>query len=91
MRKLNKILIFYAGNLLTMTFLFEAVAAQTNSNKPFVPTVTIPAPPGSKGFGMPQTARPANAAFAAATRPVRAKMLDILRTKMVIPGNFKIT
>jgi hypothetical protein len=34
---------------------------KTNNNSPnckktsLVPTVTIPAPPGSKGFGMPQT------------------------------------
>jgi len=28
---------------------------QTDVKKQLVPTVTIPAPPGSKGFGMPQT------------------------------------
>ena len=32
--------------------------AQTSVKKQLVPTVTIPAPPGSKGFGMPQPAKP---------------------------------
>lgn len=32
--------------------------AQTEVKKQLVPTVTIPAPPGSKGFGMPQPAKP---------------------------------
>ena len=32
--------------------------AQTEEKKQLVPTITIPAPPGSKGFGMPQTNRP---------------------------------
>ena len=32
--------------------------AQTSVKKALVPTVTIPAPPGSKGFGMPQPAKP---------------------------------
>ena len=33
----------------------QIVIAQTVEKKKLVPTVTIPAPPGSKGFGMPQT------------------------------------
>ena len=32
--------------------------AQTSEKKQLVPTVTIPAPPGSKGFGMPQPGIP---------------------------------
>lgn len=32
--------------------------AQTEAKKQLVPTVTIPAPPGSKGFGMPQSPKP---------------------------------
>jgi len=32
----------------------QTTTAQTELKKPLVPTVTIPAPPGSKGFGMPQ-------------------------------------
>ena len=32
--------------------------AQTSEKKQLVPTVTIPAPPGTKGFGMPQTVKP---------------------------------
>ena len=33
----------------------QTTTAQIVENKKLVPTVTIPAPPGSKGFGMPQT------------------------------------
>jgi GH43 family beta-xylosidase len=36
----------------------QKIKAQTEVKKQLVPTVTIPAPPGSKGFGMPQTNRP---------------------------------
>src|SRR5450759_236008 len=36
--------------------------AQTVIKKQLVPTVTIPAPPGSKGFGMPQTPKPGTTA-----------------------------
>jgi hypothetical protein len=36
----------------------QTTTAQMEAKKPLVPTVTIPAPPGSKGFGMPQTNRP---------------------------------
>jgi len=32
--------------------------AQTSEKKQRIPTVTIPAPPGSKGFGMPQPGKP---------------------------------
>jgi hypothetical protein len=35
--------------------------AQISEKKQLVPTVTIPAPPGSKGFGMPQTPKPGEA------------------------------
>jgi xylan 1,4-beta-xylosidase len=35
--------------------------AQTQEKNKLVPTITIPAPPGSKDFGMPQPNRPANA------------------------------
>ena len=34
------------------------ITAQTSVKKALVPTVTIPAPPGSKGFGMPQSPKP---------------------------------
>jgi hypothetical protein len=33
----------------------QSASAQTAGKKKLVPTVTIPAPPGSKGFGMPST------------------------------------
>jgi beta-xylosidase len=36
----------------------QSVSAQTTVKKQLVPTVTIPAPPGSKGFGMPQAPKP---------------------------------
>jgi hypothetical protein len=44
------ILVIYNSN--------KKILAQTEEKKQLVPTVTIPAPPGSKGFGMPQTNRP---------------------------------
>ena len=36
----------------------QTATAQTEAKKQLVPTVTIPAPPGSKGFGMPETNTP---------------------------------
>ncbi len=52
-----------------LAFPFEQPAmAQTEARKPLVPTVTIPAPPGSKGFGMPQT-NALNTNATAARRP----------------------
>jgi hypothetical protein len=36
----------------------QTATAQTEVKKQLVPTVTIPAPPGSKGFGMPQIPKP---------------------------------
>lgn len=53
------ILISFALIWVTQT---TSVQAQISEKKKLVPTVTIPAPPGSKGFGMPQPNRPANAA-----------------------------
>jgi beta-xylosidase len=44
--------------------------AQTEAKKPLVPTVTIPAPPGSKGFGMPQPAKPGETT----SPPIRPKV-----------------
>jgi len=44
--------------------------SQTEVKKQLVPTVTIPAPPGSKGFGMPQAPKPG----AATTTPVPPPM-----------------
>jgi len=35
-----------------------SIEAQTTEKKKLVPTITIPAPPGSKGFGMPPTPKP---------------------------------
>jgi hypothetical protein len=46
--------------------------AQTEIKKQLVPTVTIPAPAGSKGFGMPQPNRPSNANNPIPTRRLRA-------------------
>ena len=36
----------------------RTAVAQTNDGIKLVPTVTMPAPPGSRGFGMPSTNRP---------------------------------
>ncbi|MGE5426556.1 MAG: glycoside hydrolase family 43 protein [Methylococcaceae bacterium] len=52
--------------LLSFSFI-KPVTAQNPEKKPLVPTVTIPAPPGSKGFGMPQAPKPG----ATATPPRR--------------------
>ena len=54
--------LIYSMAILLVFTLINPVGAQTEVKKKLVPTVTIPAPPGSKGFGMPQTNRPANAA-----------------------------
>ena len=43
------------GSILLITH--AITTAQTSVKKALVPTVTIPAPPGSKGFGMPQPAK----------------------------------
>ncbi len=54
-KKVNtSLVIFFAAMLLVLTF-EQISVAQTTEKKQLVPTVTIPAPPGSKGFGMPQT------------------------------------
>lgn len=50
--------------LIAMLVVFSSIpltTAQTTEKKQLVPTVTIPAPPGSKGFGMPSTTRPSGA------------------------------
>lgn len=47
----------------------QPTSAQTAVKKQLVPTVTIPAPPGSKGFGMPQAPKPG----ATATAPPRRR------------------
>lgn len=54
---------------LALVFLSTSVFAQQEVKKPLVPTVTIPAPPGSKGFGMPQPNLPGQPAK---PRPPRA-------------------
>jgi hypothetical protein len=48
------LVIFFVAILLICNSL-QTIIAQTEEKKLLVPTVTIPAPPGSKGFGMPQT------------------------------------
>lgn len=42
----------------------QSVSAQKEAKKKLIPTVTIPAPPGPKGFGMPQVPVPGAAATA---------------------------
>jgi len=67
--------------ILVMSGILSSVMmAQTSENssqpvvkKQLVPTVTIPAPPGSKGFGMAPATRPANSK-APAPRPMRGSV-----------------
>ena len=47
--------------LAILTCLVQAVFAQTAEKKQLIPTVTIPAPEGSKGFGMPPAGNENNA------------------------------
>jgi len=47
------LIIFFVLALVILNFQ-QTTTAQTEVNKELVPTITIPAPPGSKGFGMPQ-------------------------------------
>ena len=47
------LIIFFIAMLVILSSK-QTTIAQTVEKKKLVPTVTIPAPPGSKGFGMPQ-------------------------------------
>jgi len=47
--------------------------AQISEKKQLVPTVTIPAPPGSKGFGMPQAPKPGTASGTTPAAPPRRR------------------
>jgi len=69
MKKRNLSSAFCTIGILALCGLQQTALAQTDAKKPLVPTVTIPAPPGSKGFGMPQTNKPNTPA---PPRPVRA-------------------
>ena len=53
--KINVSLVIFCFGALLINNLHQTTIAQTEVKKQLVPTVTIPAPPGSKGFGMPQT------------------------------------
>ena len=53
----NWLLIFFVAMLVIFN-LEQIASSQTEVKKQLVPTVTIPAPPGSKGFGMPQPSTP---------------------------------
>jgi len=59
MKKRNtvSIVIFFVFMLLVFNSK-QTITAQSKVKKQLVPTVTIPAPPGSKGFGMPQASKP---------------------------------
>ena len=59
---------------ISLLLVFDSIktSAQTVEKKELVPTVTIPAPPGSKGFGMPQATRPNNSTNTNAVRRMRA-------------------
>jgi hypothetical protein len=47
--------IIFLFTALVFVGILSSTSAQTVEKKKLVPTVTIPAPPGSKGFGMPST------------------------------------
>jgi len=47
--------------------------AQTSEKKQLVPTITIPAPTGSKGFGMPQAPKPGTAPGTTPVAPPRRR------------------
>jgi beta-xylosidase len=47
--------IFFLVAMLVVSYPVQTSTAQTVEKKSLIPTVTIPAPPGSKGFGMPET------------------------------------
>jgi hypothetical protein len=64
--------------LLVFSSLTNVIVAQTQEKNKLVPTITIPAPPGSKGFGMPQPNRPANASVPRITR-ASASVTDTAR------------
>jgi len=67
MKKNLKIsLVIFCVTMLVACNSKQTNTSQTEEKKQLVPTVTIPAPPGSKGFGMPQTPKPG----AATTTPV---------------------
>ena len=51
------LIIFFIAMLVILSSK-QTTIAQTVEKKNLVPTVTIPAPPGSKGFGMPRPNRP---------------------------------
>ena len=53
-KNVNASLIIFLAALLVV-FNLKQTTAQSKEKKKLVPTVTIPAPPGSKGFGMPST------------------------------------
>ena len=57
-RNVNDWLIIFLVAMLVIFNLEQTATAQTEMKKQLVPTVTIPAPPGSKGFGMPQPNTP---------------------------------
>jgi hypothetical protein len=62
--------IIFLFAMLVVFGLLHPTTAQTIEKKELVPTITIPAPPGSKGFGMPQTNKSPNAT--PVPRPQRA-------------------
>ena len=57
-KNVNFSLVIFLIAMLVLCNLNQTITAQTEVKKQLVPTVTIPAPPGSKGFGMPPTNKP---------------------------------
>lgn len=70
--------IFFSAILIAL-FSEQTIKAQNVEKKKLVPTVTIPAPPGSKGFGMPQTTKPGATAPVPRRRGGSASVTDTVR------------
>jgi len=70
-KNLNVSLVIFFIAMLIACNSKQIISAQAVVKKQLVPTVTIPAPPGSKGFGMPQTPKPGTASTKVAPAPMR--------------------
>ncbi|HVO75382.1 MAG TPA: glycoside hydrolase family 43 protein [Ignavibacteriaceae bacterium] len=83
MKEINVSLITFFILIIVISYSKQSVMAQAEVKKELVPTVTIPAPPGSKGFGMPQTSsnaqrRPRVSASVTESRQIVTLPLDSL-------------
>jgi hypothetical protein len=77
-RNINTSLVLFLVVILMVGNSTQTVTAQADGKKQLVPTVTIPAPAGSKGFGMPQPNKPNQPAVPRPPRP-SASVTDTAR------------